>query len=258
MTDVPDTSPEDQRPEPGPPPIPHASAADPRHDPELPARLRAIQVRTSEVVRLRVLFVAIIGLLGMVMAASSVLPVGWWLIEGITDGDLWWLDYYWPRLALAGYMLIVGGGMVLFGGLLGRMLVRSRVGPVACPMCGFELTSLDHGRCTECGYEVNPALPELGVPPVERVLVARLAAFVLVRLVAVGLVTLAMIPMLRFAVVGVWAEYWDSIEFVEALLPTMAIAVLGLSLWLFAGVVSAIMVPMRWARKLAESRMDNQ
>lgn len=67
-----------------------------------------------------------------------------------------------------------------------------------------------------------------------------------------------MIPMLRFVVVGVWEEHWDSIELVEALLPTMEIAVLGLSLWLFAGVVSAITGPMRWARKLAEARTDNR
>ncbi|UYV12606.1 MAG: hypothetical protein NCW75_15100 [Phycisphaera sp.] len=249
MSDTPDTN---------PPPIPPEPAAGPRRDPELPARLRAIQVRTGDLVRLRVLFGAIVQLLGMGLVVFSVLPVGWWLIEGIDDGDLWWMEYYWPRLALAAYMVLVGGGMVLFGGLLGRVLVRSRVGPVACPMCKFELTSLDRGRCTECGYEANPALPELGVPPIERVLVARLAAFVLTRVVAVGIVTLALIPMMRFVLVDVREGYSGSVEFVGALLPTMAIAVLGLTLWLLAGPLSAIMVPMKWARKLAAARADDQ
>jgi len=236
---------------------PSVQPADSRNDPELPARLRAVQIRTSELVRLRVLFTAIARLLGIFLTLSSVLPVGWWLVEGIMDGDLWWLEYYWPRLALAFYMLLAGVGMALFGGVLATMLVRSRHGSVSCPMCKFELTSLDRGRCTECGYELNPALPEFGVPPIERVLVARLVAFVLMRLMSVGLVMLSLIPMVRF-VAYIWEGYADSIEFLRAFLPTMAISILGLSLWLLAGPVSMLMVPMKWARKLTEARAVHQ
>lgn len=254
MTDAAKTSPD------APDPTP---AADARHDPELPARLRAVQVRTNDLLRLRLIFVALTRLGGLILAVSSVIPIVSWLAEGLTDDDLWWLGYYWPRIAMAVFLVVAGAVLMLLGGVLGRFLVRTRAGTVACPKCRFDLTVLDRGRCTECGYEVNPMLPELGVPPMERVLVVRLGAFAALRLVAYGIL--------------VFSAYALTVFFAKAYLPQMftmsweednqmyvmllrgsLFAALGITLLLAARPLSALLVPMWWARKLAEGRVDHR
>lgn len=254
MTEAAKTSPD------APDPTP---AGDARLDPELPARLRAVQVRTDDLLRLRLIFVALMRLAGLVVAVSSVLPIASWLAEGIADDDLWWLGYYWPRIALAVFLAIAGVVLLLLGGVLGRLLVRTRAGKVACPMCRFDLTVLDRGRCTECGYEVNPMLPELGVPPMERVLVVRLGAFAALRLVAFGVLVLSAYALAVFFAKAYLPQTFimsweESNQMYLMLLRGSLFAALGITLLLAARPVSALLVPMWWARKLAEGRVDHR
>ncbi|MEQ8843379.1 MAG: hypothetical protein RIB58_00885 [Phycisphaerales bacterium] len=246
---------------------PEAAAASPnaarRDDPELPARLRAVQVRTGDLVRLRIIFIALVRLGGLLMATSSMIPFGSWLAEGISDGDLWWFSYYWPRIGVGALLIVLGGSMLLFGGVLGRALVRGRVGSVVCPMCKFELTMLDRGRCTECGYEVNPALPELGVPPLERVLAARMFAFALLRLLGLVFVGLAGLQFAAFLlqtyVPEVFSGYWHD-EYQGFLSLLRAGGYTGVAAVLFFGapLLSAVLVPMAWAGKLSASRLADR
>ncbi len=234
---------------------------DPRHDPELPARLRAVQVRTNDLLRLRLAFVALTRLAGLVMAASCLIPITSWLAEGLSDGDLWWLGYYWPRIATGAFLLFGGGLLLALGGVLARLLVRSRPGVVACPMCRFELTTLDRGKCTECGYEVDPALPAFALSPTERVLVVRLAAFATLRLVAYALLALGLFFFATFLakafVPGVFTMSWEegATMYLWLLWSVLVIAI-ALALLLAAGPLSALMAPKWWIKTLAGSRTE--
>lgn len=244
-----------------PPGQPADPRPDPRTDPELPARLRAVQVRTHDLLRLRLIFVALTRLAGLVMAATFVIPMSSWLAEGLADGDLWWLGYYWPRIA-TGLFLLLGGGLLLaLGGVLGRLLVRTRPGVVACPMCRFELTTLDRGKCTECGYEVDPALPALAISPAERVLVVRLAAFAVLRLVSYALLAIGLFFFSTFLAKafapGVFMMSWEEGAGMYAwLLWSVLTIVLGATLLLAAGPLSALLAPKWWIQQLVEARAE--
>lgn len=244
-----------------PPPLPAKLPRPQRggEDAGLTGRLRAVEVRTDDLVKLRVVFVALVRLAGLMLAFMSLFPFAWWLAEGLADGDLWWLGYYWPRITAGSVMLFGGMATVFFGGLIGRFLLRTRGGPVACPMCRFELTSLDQGRCTECGYEVTPALPRLAMPPMERVCVARMIAAACVRGFAVVLLVIAAIRLIQFLAEAmfpdVFVAYWDDgSAMYYSLANGVALAAIGLALLLAAGPIAAVLVPKAWARKLAESR----
>lgn len=249
--------PNDQPHPPAEPPAPREPAKETHHA----ARLRAVQVRTDDLVRLRVLFIAAIRLMGLVMALSCMVPFGSWLAEGLSDSDLWYLDYYWPRILLGFFLLLAGSGVAVFGGLLGVLLVRHRPGGVACPMCRFELTSLDEGRCTECGYELSPALPTLGVGAHERVLATRIVVFAVLRVVALGLLVMAIIRFfVSFAIdftSGLGLAYRDAQPASLLLVTSIVGCFLAVLLWILAGPLSAAMVPGVWIRKLSQARKDD-
>jgi hypothetical protein len=247
MTDAPPAQAE-------PTPTPHRL-----HDPELPARLRAVHIRTDDLVRLRIVFIAAIRLLGLVMAIGSLVLLASWLAEGIQDGDLWVVSYYWPRMATGVVLIGFGGGLALFGGLIGRAIVRARVGTVACPMCRFELTTLDRGRCTECGYEVSPALPDLAIGPVERVLAVRVVVAALARFVGVLLLGWAALDFLSFLAPTYFPELFDDYGYgyssgYASILRAMVLLALA-ALFVFAArPLSAFLAPMSWADRLVKAR----
>lgn len=238
------------------------SESSPTPDPHQASRLRSVQLRTDELVRLRVLMVALMRLLGILVALSCMVPVGSWLAEGIADGDLWWLGYYWPRIGLGAFLLVMGVGLFAFAGVLGVALVRHRPGPVACPMCKFELTTLDNGRCTECGYELSPALPPLGVSAHERVLAVRIVVFALVRLIALATLGMAANALIRFVGLAYTSNPGYSYGYgtAEAALSALSLVwaivwcAVAAILWLLAGPLTAAMVPGVWIRELAEAR----
>lgn len=92
--------------------------------------------------------------LGALLAApASLFFLGAWLIEGLHDGDLWNLRYYYWRVlsgALFGLWSIVG---LTLPGLIARIILRLPRGkwPPRCPYCRHDLVSLKEMRCPECG-----------------------------------------------------------------------------------------------------------
>lgn len=103
----------------------------------------------------RYMLQAFMRVMGLILALLSVVPILSWFAEGLSDGDLLELGYYYPRIVAAGVLL--GGGLLLLfaNGLLARWLT-----PVPkqtrCPRCNYLLRGLVAPTCPECGL----ALPE--------------------------------------------------------------------------------------------------
>lgn len=231
-------------------------------DPHQPARLRAVQVRSDDLVRLRLVFIAFVRLLGLAMACASIVPLGSWLAEGIQDGDLWMVSYYWPRMVSGFALVAVGLALLFLGGPIGRTLMRARVGSVACPECGFHLTTLDNGRCTECGYGVSPALPGLAVGPLERVLAARMVAGAVVRFVGFVILGWAGIELLAFLAPTYFPDWFDDYGYgygwsaMGSLARAAVLLVLAGAIIAGARPLGAVLVPMSWVGKLADARRE--
>lgn len=122
----------------------------------------------AEVVRRRWTVVAVVRLLAALMCLWGVVPLALWLVEGISDGDLWEVSYYGGQIALSAMLLLPGLVGVLASGLIARLVVPART-RVDCPRCRYALEGLTEARCPECGLplprefmgeERAPAAPE--------------------------------------------------------------------------------------------------
>ncbi|GIK19629.1 MAG: hypothetical protein AMXMBFR77_19630 [Phycisphaerales bacterium] len=92
----------------------------------------------------------------------AVVPFASWIQEGVRDGDLLDVGYYWPRVT-AGFLPFVYFVFVL---MFGRLFVHFVV-PLRrwseCPACRYRLEGLVEARCPECGLALSPEF--MGLSP---------------------------------------------------------------------------------------------
>lgn len=151
-------------------------------------RLRALDLRTEDVVLIRLLVGVTLRIIGVVLIAWSTAQ-----IVGILG---WALQPAMFGAAPAGQIAVIIAGPAILGvvglvmvfatGTATRRLVPNRLPGQRCPGCGYTITTLDKGLCTECGYEVSP-LRESPRSDMDRLLVARSIIAVLVRLIGIGI-----------------------------------------------------------------------
>jgi hypothetical protein len=109
----------------------------------------------------------------------STLPLGSWLTEGVSDGDLFDLTWYAGRIALGIVLVLMAAGFFLLAGRLARLLVPIRR-HVECPACRHRIDGVTEPRCTECGLRLTPEfltgqapLPEPRMARMRRVVARR-------------------------------------------------------------------------------------
>ncbi len=90
-----------------------------------------------------------------------------WLIEGINDGDLSNLRYYFWRILAGGLFTYWGLAGIFFAGLVSRLMFPVHRWPPRCPYCRHTLVSLREPRCTECGYPLPEEYLQSSVKPPE-------------------------------------------------------------------------------------------
>ncbi|NRA58846.1 MAG: zinc ribbon domain-containing protein [Phycisphaerales bacterium] len=152
-------------------------------------RLRALDLRTEDVVLLRLiasLAIRIVGIVFAVLGVTGIIGLSGWTIQAVGAGVMASGEV---ALLFVGPLLhaAAGVGLVLFAGWLTRKLVPTRMPAARCPSCGYTITTLDAGRCTECGYLVSP-LREAPKNAADRFLVAHAIVAIVVRLCGIGLV----------------------------------------------------------------------
>lgn len=120
-------------------------------------RLRALQLRTEDVVLLRVL-------VGIVLRIIGGILIVWALGEGMSWVGFSMQVQLW-QASIADLFFTFGrpvanaltGVVVLaWAGPLARRLVPHAITRPRCPACGYHATTLADGRCTECGYAISP------------------------------------------------------------------------------------------------------
>ncbi|MEO1277326.1 MAG: hypothetical protein AAFV77_00010 [Planctomycetota bacterium] len=166
-----------------------ADDGDKQQDPHNEERLRALDLRTEDVVLLRLiasLAIRIVGIVLAVLGVTSIIGLSGWALQ---PGGFGMLRFGQFALLFVGPVLYAasGVGLVLFAGWLTRKLVPTRMPTARCPSCGYTITTLDAGRCTECGYLISP-LREAPKNAADRFLVARAIVATVVRLCGIGLV----------------------------------------------------------------------
>ena len=119
----------------------------------------------AEVVRQRHFLAAILRALGIVMIVLSTLPFGSWLLEGIRDGDLLDMSYYFVQVFLGVVLLILGSTIFLQANSFSRILLPL-IRTSRCPNCRYSLRDLADPVCPECGlslsaefFNVDPPAP---------------------------------------------------------------------------------------------------
>ncbi|MGP1346799.1 MAG: hypothetical protein ACTS3F_09065 [Phycisphaerales bacterium] len=115
----------------------------------------------ADVVRMRLVARAVFRVAGFVAMLFSIAPWSSWLIEGISDGDLFWFSYYSGRI-IAGFVAIVLGlAMLLAARPLARLLIPMRA-EIDCPACRYILVGMSGDRCPECGLRLPEGFAGMG------------------------------------------------------------------------------------------------
>lgn len=151
-------------------------------------RLRALDLRTEDVVLLRTVAGATLRIAGIILGALGVVRsvelsgmiarIG--AFGGFASGQV--------AMFFVGPVLLAGSGVALIAlaGRIARRLIPHRLPAARCPGCGYTITSLDAGRCTECGYLISP-LRDVPRSAIDRHLLARSIVAIIVRLAGIGL-----------------------------------------------------------------------
>lgn len=167
-------------------------------------RLRSLELRSEDLVIVRVILGIALRVLGVVLCVFA-------LSELITiNGFIWQPGWGRPgTLEVLAYFgsptLKLGAGLAAFfcTGFLVRRLVPARVPVPICPACGYRLTTLDAGRCSECAYELTPAR-DGPMSSMDRLLFARGIIATGIRL---GGIVIALLGVGRFVTLGL-TKYW--------------------------------------------------
>jgi hypothetical protein len=155
-------------------------------DRETRRRLRSVEMRSEDVVLVRHLLAIALRLIGAllgVVAVAEIVSISAFALQpgwgGPTGLDL--VGFY------GGPTITLTAGVLAFvlSGALARRLAPARVPRPCCPACGYQLTTLDDGRCTECAYELTPAR-DGPMSSTDRVLFVRSLVATGVRLVGIG------------------------------------------------------------------------
>ncbi|MEQ8845004.1 MAG: hypothetical protein RIB58_09135 [Phycisphaerales bacterium] len=150
-------------------------------------RLRALDLRTEDVVLLRTVAGVALRIAGIVLGTLGV-------VRGVELSGLVAQGGFFTSLAsgqvavfFVGPVLLAGSGVVLvvFAGRITRRLIPHRLPTHRCPGCDYTITTLDAGRCTECGYLISP-LRDAPRSASDRLLVARSIAATVVRLAGIA------------------------------------------------------------------------
>lgn len=127
-------------------------------DRETRRRLRSLELRSQDVLLVRVLLAIVLRVVGavlIVLAVANILRIAPYTLQpgiGMPSTLALVAAFGGPTI-----QIIAGLVAMIRAGTLARHLVPARVPRPACPACGYELTTLDDGRCTECEYELTPA-----------------------------------------------------------------------------------------------------
>lgn len=109
----------------------------------------------NTLLRWRVLVRAALRLVGLFSLPFGAVFIVGWLIEGISDNDLWSWRYYFQRVMTGGLLLLWGVAGLVFAGPITRLILPLPRWPVRCPYCRHELVTLREARCTECGNSLS-------------------------------------------------------------------------------------------------------
>ena len=162
-------------------------------------RLRALELRTEDVVLLRVLVGIALRIIGGLLVLSAMSQTFLWVSLYVQSRS--------GRRSLLDLVLTFGqptvyacAGIAVFvlATAIARRLVPHALAKPGCPACGYNITSLANGRCPECGYEVSP-LRDGPLSAMDRLLLARSAIAAAMRLLGIVLVGLGIA---RFALEG--------------------------------------------------------
>lgn len=150
-------------------------------------RLRALDLRTEDVVLLRVVAGVALRIAGIVIGTLGVVrgvEMSGFVAQGGFFGGLASAQVV---LFFVGPVLLAGSGVVLvaFAGRITPRLIPHRLPTHRCPGCDYTITTLDAGRCTECGYLISP-LRDAPLSASDRLLVARSIAATVVRLAGIA------------------------------------------------------------------------
>ena len=164
----------------------------------------------AEVVRQRHFLAAILRALGIVMIVLSTLPFGSWLLEGISDGDLLDMSYYFFQVFMGVALIIVGSAITLRAGSFSRILLPL-IKTSRCPNCRYSLDDLADPVCPECGlslsaefFNVDPPAPRQAPSPQADAVRWRYRISALIRVFA-----------LLFGIYQTWNVAWWVIYFFE-------------------------------------------
>jgi hypothetical protein len=158
-------------------------------DRETRRRLRSVELRSEDVVLVRMLLAIVLRVVGGVL-----------LVLGLADAVSMTVIFMRPgawspsTIEIIGFYgdpairIIAGAVAFIMSGTLARRLAPARVPTPRCPACGYQLTTLDDGRCTECAYELTPAR-EGPMSSTDRLLLVRSLVATAIRVA--GVVTVA-------------------------------------------------------------------
>lgn len=127
-------------------------------DRETRRRLRSLELRSQDVLLVRVLLAIVLRVVGavlIVLAVANILGIAPYTLQpgiGMPSTLALVAAFGGPTI-----QIIAGLVAMIRAGTIARHLVPARVPRPRCPACGYELTTLDDGRCTECEYELTPA-----------------------------------------------------------------------------------------------------
>lgn len=107
----------------------------------------------------------VLRMMSLLFLFASALPLLSWMLEGMSDADLWDLDYYLGRITISVAALAIAAVCRFFDRPLSRWIVP--IPSPECPSCGYSLEHLRHPRCPECGISLPGALTDTEVPPDE-------------------------------------------------------------------------------------------
>lgn len=168
-------------------------------DRETRRRLRSLELRSEDLVLVRVLLAIALRVIGgllcvlavaeSIMVSAYVWQPGW---GGPSTLDLT-AHYGGPAVKI-----VAGVFAIVMAVPLARRLVPARVPKPHCPACGYQLTTLDDGRCTECEYELTPAR-DGPMSSVDRLLFTRSLVATVARIAGIAI---AYYGVGRFALLG--------------------------------------------------------
>lgn len=98
----------------------------------------------------RLFLQGLIRLLAVVSVLAAIYQALAWFTEGVRDGDLFDIFYYFYRIARGFFFVAIAVLLWVFAGLLSKLLIPFPK-QLQCPRCSFLLRGLPTTRCPECG-----------------------------------------------------------------------------------------------------------